>query len=77
MNTPLKRTNPIKGIGVDSGWVEISWEEALSMTAEKLVKIRKEDPRKLLITTSVTDRELVRIMTKDAEKYGMSRLPLP
>ena len=45
---PLKRTNPEKGPDIDPGWVEITWEEALNTVAEKLKKIRKEDPRKLL-----------------------------
>ena len=43
---PMKRTNPHKGLDQDPGWVEISWEEALSMVAERLRKIRAEDPRK-------------------------------
>ncbi|MGQ9456948.1 MAG: molybdopterin-containing oxidoreductase family protein [Anaerolineae bacterium] len=37
---PMKRTNPEKGIGVDPGWVKISWEEALDLTANKLKEIR-------------------------------------
>lgn len=36
VNVPLKRTNPRKGIGVDPGWVEISWEEALDTAVRKL-----------------------------------------
>ena len=47
IKTPLKRTNPRKGIGIDPGWVEISWEEALSTVAARLKKIRAEDPGKL------------------------------
>lgn len=50
VNSPLKRTNPDKGIGIDPKWVEISWEEALGTIVEKLRKIRKEDPRKLVFT---------------------------
>jgi len=46
---PLKRTNPEKGIGVDPKWVEISWEEAMETSLEKLKKIREEDPRQLVI----------------------------
>lgn len=45
---PLKRTNPQKGIGVDPKWQEISWEEALTFVADRLRKIRQEDPRKLV-----------------------------
>jgi anaerobic selenocysteine-containing dehydrogenase len=44
---PLKRTNPEKGHGVDPKWVDVSWDEALDIIAEKLRKIRAEDPRKL------------------------------
>lgn len=50
VKTPLKRTNPEKGVGVDPKWVPISWEEALSTTAEKLKAIREDDPRKLLVS---------------------------
>ncbi|MCC7167012.1 MAG: hypothetical protein IT565_05530, partial [Rhodospirillales bacterium] len=28
VNTPLRRTNPKKGMGVDPGWKPISWDEA-------------------------------------------------
>ncbi|MDX9746776.1 MAG: hypothetical protein RBU31_09595, partial [Syntrophales bacterium] len=31
---PVKRTNPRKGPNEDPGWVEISWEEAMSTVAE-------------------------------------------
>ncbi|MEN8259221.1 MAG: molybdopterin-dependent oxidoreductase [Pseudomonadota bacterium] len=48
IKTPLKRTNPNKGLDQDPGWVEISWEEAFDALAEKLGKIRGEDPRKLI-----------------------------
>ena len=36
VRTPLKRTNPEKGIGVDPKWVEIGWEEAIDLVADKL-----------------------------------------
>ena len=45
---PMKRTNPKKGLDQDPGWVEISWEEALSTVAAKLGAIRKDDPKKFL-----------------------------
>ena len=48
IKAPLKRTNPKKGMHEDPGWVEISWQEALNTVAEKLKKIRKDDPRKLI-----------------------------
>lgn len=46
---PMKRTNPEKGIGVDPCWVEISYDEAMDIICAKLDKIRREDPRKLLV----------------------------
>ncbi|TAK48155.1 MAG: molybdopterin-binding protein [Xanthobacteraceae bacterium] len=60
VSTPLRRTNPNKGIGIDPGWKPISWEEALSETIAKLGKIRQEDPRQLVlqITTTLTPSSL-------------------
>lgn len=46
---PLKRTNPKKGLGVDPGWQEISYEQAMEEVAQQLKRIRQEDPRKLLV----------------------------
>lgn len=37
---PMKRTNPEKGVGVDPGWVKISWDEALDLTARNLSEVR-------------------------------------
>ena len=51
LKTPLKRTNPEKGIGVDPKWVEISWEEAMGTICDKLKKLRDKDPRGLVHTT--------------------------
>jgi anaerobic selenocysteine-containing dehydrogenase len=49
---PLKRTNPQKGIGVDPGWVEISYEEAIATCSEKLKWARAIDPNGLVFGTS-------------------------
>jgi anaerobic selenocysteine-containing dehydrogenase len=46
---PLKRTNPNKGIGVDPGWVEISYDEAISTVAEKLKNCHETDPEGLVV----------------------------
>lgn len=46
---PLRRGNPAKGIGIDPQWQEISWDEALTIIADKLRKVREEDPRGLII----------------------------
>ena len=50
VKTPLKRTNPEKGPGVDPKWQPISWDEALDIVATRLKKVRQEDPRKLLVS---------------------------
>ncbi len=51
VRTPLKRTNPEKGLGVDAGWVSISWDEALDILQRELTRVRDEDPRKLAISS--------------------------
>jgi anaerobic selenocysteine-containing dehydrogenase len=51
VKVPLMRTNPKKGIGINPGWLEISWEKAMDLLTEKLRKVRQDDPRKLVIST--------------------------
>ncbi|MBI4200372.1 MAG: molybdopterin-dependent oxidoreductase [Chloroflexi bacterium] len=46
---PLKRTNPQKGIRIDPGWQEISWDEAIDTISQRLRKVLAEDPRKLYV----------------------------
>lgn len=58
VKTPMKRTNPRKGLNEDPGWVEISWEEALDLVATKFTEIQKSDPRKLAINTGFGGIEL-------------------
>ncbi len=55
--TPLRRTNPKKGIGVDPGWKEITWEEALSEVTSRVKKVLAEDPRKLVIYQGTGETE--------------------
>ena len=54
LKRPLKRTNPVKGIGVDPGWKEISWNEALDEVASVLKRVRSEDPRKMVVQRTTT-----------------------
>jgi len=46
---PLRRRNPVKGIGVDPQFEEITWEEALRTVTDRLRAVRAEDPRGLVI----------------------------
>lgn len=48
VKTPLKRTNPAKGLDQDPKWVEISWDEAFQTIADKLAKIKADKPSKLI-----------------------------
>ncbi len=47
LKAPMRRTNPEKGLDVDPGWVEISWEEAMGEATEKIRAAIEEDPRKI------------------------------
>ncbi|MFZ5648185.1 MAG: molybdopterin-dependent oxidoreductase [Bacillota bacterium] len=49
IKTPVRRTNPNRGPGVNPGWEPVSWDEALDIVGRRLKKIRQEDPRKLLV----------------------------
>ncbi len=48
IKVPLRRTNPEKGLYIDPGWKEISWEEALDTITAKLQEVR-DDPKILHI----------------------------
>ncbi|MDZ7640548.1 MAG: molybdopterin-dependent oxidoreductase [Desulfurivibrio sp.] len=43
IKTPMKRTNPQKGRGVDPKFVPISWDEALDTIADKILELRKNN----------------------------------
>jgi molybdopterin-containing oxidoreductase family molybdopterin binding subunit len=53
VNYPMRRTNPEKGIGVDPGWEQISWDEALDEITARLEKIHSTDPRGLFFSGTV------------------------
>lgn len=56
---PLIRTAAEKGLGVDPRWREASWDEALSLVAERIAKTLREDPRKLVILRGVGEPDWV------------------
>src|SRR3972149_6757671 len=51
IKSPLIRTNPQKGIGIDPGWKHISWDEALELFAEKVRAARAKDPRTICLAS--------------------------
>ena len=51
ITTPLRRTNPERGIGIDPGFVPISWDDALDEIVKHLKEIREENPLGLLFLT--------------------------
>ncbi len=56
MKYPMKRTNPNRGIDEDPGFVQISWEEALSEAAERFKSsIRQFGPESMMILTRSND----------------------
>ena len=40
ITSPLLHTKPEKGIGIDPEWKQISWDEAMDLTAQQLVRLR-------------------------------------
>ena len=67
VKVPMVRTNPVKSLEADPRWKEVSWEEALELTARELKKVREEDPRGLVICEGWGQRDtILRDPFKDA-----------
>jgi len=71
ITTPLKRTNPAKGRGIDPEWNPISWEQALNEVSEHLKALRgKGQPDCLLLLyglNTVSDEDII---CRFADAYG-------
>ena len=49
IKSPMKRTNPRKGRGIDPGFIPIGWDEALDAIADKLLELRANgEPHKFM-----------------------------
>ncbi len=59
IKAPMIRTNPEKGLDVDPGWREVTWDEALDFAAEGLRKVREKDPRGLVICEGWGQRDTI------------------
>ncbi len=71
VRTPLKRTNELKGRGVDPGWTSISWEQALSEVSSKLKAIRsKGQPQNLLLLHGLNATSDEDMLYRFATAYG-------
>nr|MBC8344308.1 molybdopterin-dependent oxidoreductase [Bacteroidota bacterium] len=43
LKVPMKRTNPVKGKGIDPGFVPITWDDAMTELASKMMELRAAD----------------------------------
>src|SRR3972149_9110827 len=66
---PLRRTNPKKGIGVDPGFKEITWEEAYSEIAKRLKALRDSGEAHKLLWFS-EDHSFTHIQGDFCKLYG-------
>jgi len=73
VKTPLKRTNPKKGIAEDPGWQEISWPEAIDTIVAQLERIR-DRPTKLSIQTWDAVGDNMLWMTALGSAFGANHL---
>ncbi len=50
LKTPMKRTNPKKGRGIDPKFIPISWDEAFTTIADKMMELRNNgEPEKFVV----------------------------
>lgn len=69
IRTPLRRTNPKKGVGIDPGFREISWEEAYNEIVKRLKELRdNREAHKLLWFSE--DHSFTHIQGDFLELYG-------
>ena len=69
LHKPLRRTNPKKGIGVDPGFKEISWEDAYSEITKRLKQLRDNGEAHKLLWFS-EDHSFTHIQGDFCELFG-------
>ena len=75
IGTPLKRTNPEKGKGVDPKWAPVSWEEALGEVTGRLKKLRETgEPNRLLLFYGLNSISSQDMIHRFGEAYGTPNL---
>ena len=71
INSPLKRTNPAKGRGIDPKWAPISWGQALSEVSDRLKSLRdKGQPHQLLLLHGLNTISAEDMLCRFADAYG-------
>ncbi len=69
--SPLRRTNPKKGRGMDPGWVPITWEQALDDVTNHLRSLRAMgEPHKLLLLHGLNTISAEDLISRFASAYG-------
>jgi thiosulfate reductase / polysulfide reductase chain A len=75
INSPKKRTNPEKGRQNDPGWVDISWDEALTEISERLQNIRNAgSPEQVAVFKGLNTRSDEDLISRFTQAYGTPNL---
>ena len=61
VKVPMKRTNPERGLDIDPKFVEISWDEALDIVADKLKEVKAENPKQFLMNQGMNGSPMASI----------------
>lgn len=71
VKSPLKRTNPKKGKGIDPGWVSISWDQAFGEISSRLKSLRTEEQaHKLLFLYGLNTISNEDLINRFVSAYG-------
>ena len=73
--SPLKRSQPKKGRGIDPQWKPISWDQAIEEIAGKLRTLRDTfQPHHLLLLSGLNSRSNEDLLSRFAEAFGTPNL---
>lgn len=71
IKSPMKRTNPQKGKGIDPKWTPISWDHALNEVSSRLKTLReKGESHKLLLLYALNTISSEDLINRFATAYG-------
>lgn len=73
--SPLKRSQPKKGKGIDPQWKSISWDQAIEEIVGKLKTLRDHfQPHRLLLLSGLNSRSNEDLISRFAEAFGTPNL---